>query len=56
MLNYARKFLGLPEFTDQDLQIEGNNQGNNKPDKINGNQGTPKIKNGVANIEEYNKS
>jgi curved DNA-binding protein CbpA len=53
LLNNARAKLGLDPLTDQDLQVEGNSQqdspkitGNNGPDKINGNQEKPKIKNG----------
>ncbi|CAG8527354.1 9707_t:CDS:2 [Ambispora gerdemannii] len=61
-LNFARGKMGLNELTDKELGlVEGKNQnespkipGNKEPDKIDGNQEKPKIKDGIANIEEYN--
>src|SRR3954451_23438021 len=53
-LNHCRKAMGLSELTDQDLQIEGKipNEGPQIPD---GEKPKP-IKDGVADIEKYNKS
>ncbi|CAH1755732.1 9160_t:CDS:10 [Entrophospora sp. SA101] len=53
-IDFARGKIGLDPLTDKELGlVEG--KGNNKPDKIDGNQETPKIKDGVTNIEDLAK-
>lgn len=47
VLNYARRGMGLSELTDQDFAVVKTNNQNNQPD-------SPKIKDSIANIEEYN--
>lgn len=54
MLNYARKALELPEFTDQDLQIEEKSP--NETPQIPGEKPRKPIEDGVDDIEKYNKS
>lgn len=57
MLNYARKKLELPALTDNDLKfkpIEGKKP-NESPEIPDGKEPAP-IKDGVIDVEKYNKS
>jgi len=55
LLNKARAKLELSPLTDQDLKIAGKNPNETPQIPDNGEKPKP-IKDGVTNIEEYNKS